>query len=82
MPVFPLVGSMINPPGLIFPSRSAASIIRIPIRSLTEPPGLALSSFASTVPRVPSTTRLSLTIGVLPIMSVTALKYFIGRQDD
>jgi hypothetical protein len=44
-PVFPDVGSMIVPPGLSLPSRSAASIIGRPILSLTEPPGLSSSSF-------------------------------------
>src|SRR4028119_1855409 len=37
---------MIVPPGLSFPSRSAASIIGSPIRSFTEPPGFSISSFA------------------------------------
>src|SRR3954470_4626961 len=46
-PVLPEVGSTIVPPGLSFPSRSAASIIGSPIRSFTEPPGFRYSSFAS-----------------------------------
>ena len=46
--MLPLVGSMIVPPGLSRPSRSAASIIGSPIRSFTEPPGLSISSFART----------------------------------
>ena len=37
---------MIVPPGLSRPSRSAASIIGRPMRSLTEPPGLSISSLA------------------------------------
>ena len=45
-PVLPEVGSTIVPPGFSFPSRSAASIIARPIRSLTEPPGFRYSSFA------------------------------------
>ena len=45
-PVLPLVGSMMVPPGLSSPSRSAASIIGRPMRSLTEPPGLSISSLA------------------------------------
>ena len=45
-PVLPDVGSMIVPPGFSRPARSAASIIGRPIRSLTEPPGLSISSFA------------------------------------
>ena len=45
--MLPEVGSTIVPPGLSFPSRSAASIIASPIRSFTEPPGFRYSSFAS-----------------------------------
>ena len=37
---------MIVPPGLSRPSRSAASIIGRPMRSLTEPPGLSISILA------------------------------------
>ena len=46
-PVLPLVGSMMVPPGLSRPARSAASIIGRPMRSLTEPPGLSISILAS-----------------------------------
>ncbi len=35
MPVFPLVGSRMIVSGLIFPARSAASIIDTPMRSFT-----------------------------------------------
>ena len=35
---------MIVPPGLSSPACSAASIIGSPMRSLTEPPGLSISS--------------------------------------
>ncbi len=35
MPVLPLVGSTMVPPGLSFPSRSAASIMATPMRSFT-----------------------------------------------
>ena len=38
---------MIVPPGFRRPARSAASIIGSPIRSFTDPPGLSISSFAS-----------------------------------
>ena len=48
--MLPEVGSTIVPPGFSFPSRSAASIIVIPIRSFTDPPGLRYSSLATTVP--------------------------------
>ena len=47
MPVLPLVAStIVVRPGSIRPSRSAASIIATPMRSLTEPPGLSASSLA------------------------------------
>ncbi len=45
-PVLPEVGSTMVPPGFNSPWRSAASIIRIPMRSLTLPPGFSISSFA------------------------------------
>src|SRR3954454_11958167 len=48
------------------PSRSAASIIATPIRSLTEPPGLKNSSFATTSPGRSPARRGSTTSGVLP----------------
>src|SRR5215217_1327815 len=68
-PVFPEVGSTIVPPGRSLPSRSAASIIAIPIRSLFEPPGLRYSSFASSVGRTSRAIRSSRTIGVPPTRS-------------
>jgi hypothetical protein len=43
-PVLPLVPSTMVPPGRSSPLRSASSMIAIPIRSLTEPPGLAYSA--------------------------------------
>ena len=46
MPVLPLVGSRIVAPGFNKPSRSAASIIEIAVRSLIEPVGLRSSIFA------------------------------------
>src|SRR5204862_290454 len=47
MPVFPLVAStIVVRPGSMIPSRSAASIIATPIRSLTLPAGLYASSLA------------------------------------
>ncbi len=57
------------PPGRSAPDCSAASIIRTAIRSLTEPPGLKYSTFASTVADNPEVTELSLTRGVSPIRS-------------
>ena len=48
MPVLPEVGSMMVPPGCSSPEASAASIMALATRSLTEPPGLKYSSFTST----------------------------------
>ncbi len=73
MPVLPEVGSTIVPPGLSAPEASAASIMRIAIRSFTEPPGLKYSTFASTVALIPSVTLFSLTSGVLPTRSMIEL---------
>src|SRR5687768_5887720 len=69
VPVLPLVGSTIVPPGFSFPSRSAASTRAIAARSLIDPPGLSASIFATScgrrsLPRRPSRTR-----GVLPTAS-------------
>ena len=68
MPVLPLVAStIVVRPGSIRPSASAASIIATPMRSLTEPPGLNISSLAKSCAAVPSgSTRVSRTIGVRP----------------
>jgi hypothetical protein len=68
-PVFPEVGSTIVPPGFSAPDSSAASTIRIAMRSFTEPPGLRYSTFASTRGPSGSTTRPSRTRGVLPTRS-------------
>src|SRR5581483_1502758 len=68
-PVFPEVGSTIVPPGRSFPSRSAASIIPRPMRSLTEPPGLRNSSFARMRAPCVGGRRSSRTIGVPPTRS-------------
>ena len=46
IPVLPLVGSRIVAPGFKRPSRSAASIIEIAVRSLIEPVGFRSSIFA------------------------------------
>ncbi len=56
-------------PGAISPSRSAASIIARPMRSLTLPAGLNDSSLPRIVAPVPSPIR-SRTSGVRPIRSV------------
>lgn len=54
MPVLPEDGSMIVVPGLRTPSFSASRIIRAPMRSLTEPPGLKNSHFTSGMEQVTS----------------------------
>src|SRR5579875_250662 len=76
MPVLPLVAStIVVRPGSIRPSRSAASIIAMPMRSLTEPPGLKASSLANS--RAPcadagaSSRRVISTSGVRPISCAT-----------
>ena len=46
--MLPEVGSTIVPPGWSSPDASAASIIRLAMRSFTDPPGLRYSTFAST----------------------------------
>ena len=48
-PVLPAVASTTVPPGCRRPSRSAASIIARPMRSLIEPPGFCDSSFRNSV---------------------------------
>src|SRR4051794_14464159 len=69
MPVLPLVAStIVVRPGSIRPSASAAWIIATPIRSLTDPPGLNISSLPNT--STPSgASRVSRTIGVRPTWS-------------
>ena len=74
-PVLPEVGSTIVPPGLSSPDRSAASTIRSAMRSLTLPPGLKYSTFASTVAATPSASAFSLTSGVFPTRSTTCSTY-------
>ena len=55
------------PPGRSVPLSSAAATIRSAMRSLTEPPGLKYSTFASTVaPGMPRVTDRSRTSGVFP----------------
>ena len=71
MPVLPLVAStIVVRPGSIRPSASAASIIATPMRSLTDPPGLNISSLAKTVAAaVGRRAGVSCTIGVRPTWS-------------
>src|SRR3954462_12765074 len=68
-PVLPEVGSTIVPPGRSSPSRSAASIMGRPMRSLIEPPGLRYSSLASTRAPPGGCSLGSRTIGVPPTRS-------------
>jgi hypothetical protein len=77
IPVLPDVPSMMVPPGLSWPLRSASSIIRTAIRSLMELPGLKVSIFARTVASVtPRVMRLMRTIGVWPMVSRMVLAIF------
>ena len=66
MPVLPLVGSMMTVSLLIWPSRSAASIMALPMRSLTLHSGFKFSSLATTVATQPSVRWRKRTSGVLP----------------
>ena len=67
MPVLPLVPSMIVPPGLRRPFRSASSTIRSAIRSLMLWPGLKVSTLAYTVAGMSRTMALRRISGVWPI---------------
>src|SRR5262245_59584328 len=71
MPVLPLVGSTIVPPGLSTPRRSASSTMATAMRSLTLPAGLCDSIFATTTAPPGRGKRLSRTIGVRPTSSST-----------
>ncbi len=72
MPVLPEVGSISVVSGPIRPSRSSASIIETPMRSLTEAIGLKNSSLAriSASTRARAVRRDSRTSGVAPMVSV------------
>ncbi len=81
--MLPEVGSTIVPPGWSSPDASAASIIRVAMRSFTDPPGFRYSTFARTSgPSEPvsgrSRVRPSRTSGVLPIRSMTEFAYCTG----
>ena len=77
MPVLPLVGSMIVPPGWRWPSFSAASIIASAMRSLIDPPGFERSDFTQTSDSGNSFDRR--TCGVLPIV-LWGIANEIGRS--
>ena len=68
-PVLPEVASTMVPPGRRSPRRSASSMIAIPMRSLTEPPGFKNSAFARTVAFMPRVTEFSWIRGVLPMVA-------------
>jgi hypothetical protein len=71
IPVLPEVGSITVWPGAIAPSASAASIIALATRSLTEPVGLRPSSLAKMRTLGFGESRGSSTSGVLPTASIT-----------
>src|ERR687887_860384 len=77
--VSPDVGSMIVPPGFKRPARSAASIIRRPMRSLTLPPGFSISSLARIVGLTPAVTLRRRTSGVPPIASRKLSRYLMSE---
>jgi hypothetical protein len=72
-PVLPDVGSMIVPPAMSLPWRSADSIIRSAILSFTEPPGFRYSTLTRTflVFAMPRVTDWSRTSGVPPVASAS-----------
>ena len=69
MPVLPEVGSRILTPGFRWPSRSASSIIRLAMRSFSEPVGFWPSSLAHSLTRGFGESRWMPTSGVLPMVS-------------
>jgi hypothetical protein len=73
MPVFPLVGSMMVPPGLRIPRRSASSIMAMPMRSLTLPRGLKNSHLRVIEAGRPAVTLFKRTRGVRPTVSTMLL---------
>src|SRR3954452_3174463 len=74
IPVLPLEGSRMVWPGCRRPLFSACSIIDLAMRSLTDPNGFWPSSLATMRTSGLSDSRLTSTIGVLPIMSRTFSK--------
>src|SRR5437899_495113 len=81
MPVLPEVPSMMVPPGLRRPDRSASSIIFTAMRSLIELPGLNVSILTSTVASTrPRVILLMRTIGVSPIASRMVSQIFFRTR--
>jgi len=68
MPVLPLVGSMMDMPGLRRPFSSASHTMLAPTRHFTEPAGLRNSSFARTRAFAPAASLRTATSGVPPIV--------------
>src|SRR5262245_25436000 len=68
MPVLPLVGSTITPPGFSLPDASASSTIDRAMRSLIDAPGLDRSDLIHTSAPWPNS-RLIRMCGVLPMVS-------------
>ena len=77
MPVLPLVGSMMVPPGFSLPLRSASSTIDSAMRSLIEPPGLERSDLIQTSALSPNS-RLMRMCGVLPMVSRMLVAFMRG----
>src|SRR3954452_20261368 len=80
MPVLPDDGSRIVCPGRSRPCFSACSMIPRAMRSLTEPNGFWLSSFATIRTFGLGESTLTSIIGVLPISSSTLLNGIIARS--
>src|SRR3546814_15426739 len=76
MLVLPDVGSTMVPPAFRLPSRSAASIIARPIRSLIDPPGLARSDLIHT--SASGNSRETRICGVLPMVSRIELAFIVA----
>ena len=72
MPVLPLVGSIIMPPGARRPSASAARIMDSAALSFALPVGFVRSSLAASL--TPGAKRARLMSGVEPMSSVISLK--------
>ena len=77
--MLPLVGSMSVSPGLMRPLFSASSTMRLPMRSLTEPPAFMNSHLPSSSHLRPAPMLLMRMSGVHPMWSRTVSLIF-GRS--
>ena len=77
IPVFPEVASRITFPGVSFPVRSPSRIMFSAGRSLTEPPGLNHSAFAS---RVDSFRQISRDFAKTKERGVSDARQYVGRK--